>query len=34
MEYFIGEINIGNFLRSRDQFKKYRKNLTGEQEKA
>ncbi len=34
MEYFIGKIDIGNFLKSREQFEKYRKNIDTEQNKA
>lgn len=34
MEYFIDKIDIGNFLKSREQFEKYRKNIDTEQNKA
>ena len=34
MEYFIGKTDIGNFLKSREQFEKYRHNLETEQNRA
>jgi len=34
VQHFIGEIDISNFLKSREQFEKYRLNLLSDQERA
>ena len=34
MQHFIGKIDISNFLKSREQFEKYRQNLLSEQERS